>query len=153
MSETKMMMMTTLIESSEALFNDALETMKKKNADYSGSSESMRNFRLSAEIAKVSMSQGILTRLMDKVTRIGNLLDKEDGEVKDESVFDTIQDLINYAAILYYGVKIEQGERNKQVVDDLNRAYFTKTLTVPDIGKELRIGDNPTDKYGSSNTL
>lgn len=150
-------MKQTLIESTEALFNDALETMKKKNADYSGSSESMRNFRLSAEIAKVSMSQGILTRLMDKVTRIGNLLDKEDGEVKDESIFDTIQDLINYAAILYYGVKIEQGERNKQVVNDLNRAYFTKTLTVPDVrdegNKELRTGGNPTDKYGSSNTL
>lgn len=146
-------MKQTLIESTEALFNDALETMKKKNADYSGSSESMRNFRLSAEIAKVSMSQGILTRLMDKVTRIGNLLDKEDGEVKDESVFDTIQDLINYAAILYYGVKIEQGERNKQVVNDLNRAYFTKTLTIPDVRKELRTGGNPTDKYGSSNTL
>lgn len=146
-------MKQTLIESTEALFDSALATMKKKNADYSGSSESMRNFRLSAEIAHVTMTQGILTRLMDKVTRIGNLLNKEDREVKDESIFDTIQDLINYAAILYYGVKIEQGERNKQVVNDLNRVYFTKTLTIPDVRKELRTGGNPTDKYGSSNTL
>lgn len=84
--------------------------MTKKNADYSGNSGSMKNFELSAEITGIKMSKGILTRLVDKVTRIGNLIDKEDGEVKDESIFDTIQDLINYSAILYYGLKIERGK-------------------------------------------
>ena len=54
------------------------------------------------------MSKGILTRLVDKVTRIGNLIDKEEGEVNDESIFDTIQDLINYSAILHYCIKIER---------------------------------------------
>ena len=102
-------MKQTLIESTEALFDSALATMKKKNADYSGSSESMKNFRLSAEIAHVTMTQGILTRLMDKVTRIGNLLIK-DRQVHEESILDTVQDLINYTATLYYGIKTEQEE-------------------------------------------
>jgi len=97
----------TLIESTEALFNNALETMKKKNADYSGDKESMKNFRISAEVAQVKMSQGILTRLCDKVTRIGNLMNTE-AKVKEETIFDTIQDLINYAAILHYSLHVER---------------------------------------------
>lgn len=99
----------TLIQSSGELFSQALETMKKKNADYSGDRESMKNFKISAQVAGVKMSQGILTRLCDKVTRIGNLINKE-AAVKDETVFDTIQDLINYAAILHYGLQVEREE-------------------------------------------
>ena len=101
--------MKSLIESTEALYADALATMKKKNADYAGGAGSMKNFEVSAGIANVKMSQGILTRLVDKVSRIGNLLAKDEQAVKDESIFDTIQDLINYSAILYHAVELERG--------------------------------------------
>ena len=104
-------MKKTLIESSEELYSQALETMKKKNADYGGNSGSMKNFEVSATIANVTMSQGILTRLVDKTIRIGNLIVKE-GQVKDESIFDTVQDLINYAAILYYALQIEREKKD-----------------------------------------
>lgn len=106
----------TLIESTQELFATALETMKKKNADYAGSDASMNNFRLSAEVANVKMSQGILTRLTDKTTRIGNLILKE-AAVKDESIFDTVQDLINYAAILHYALQIEKKEATFKVIE------------------------------------
>jgi len=100
-------MTETLIESTENLFSQALEVMKKKNADYAGDARSMKNFEISAMVANVKMSQGILTRMTDKITRIGNLLIRE-AEVKDETILDTIQDLINYAAILHYAVQIEK---------------------------------------------
>lgn len=128
-------MRETLIESTELLYRNALSTMLKKNADYAGSSESMRNFKLSAEIANVTMSQGILTRLVDKVTRIGNLLQKE-NEVKDESVFDTIQDLINYSAILLYALKLEKNEKEKEKQLSMN---FEPAIGTQRYG----IGDDP----------
>jgi hypothetical protein len=76
--------MIGLIESTEKLFADALSTMRKKNADYAGDSDSMKNFQVSALVANVKMSQGILTRLTDKTTRIGNLILK-DASVKDDN--------------------------------------------------------------------
>ena len=106
--------MIGLIESTEQLFHDALETMKKKNADYSGNADSMKNFQISAQVANVKMSQGILTRLTDKTTRIGNLIVKE-GAVKEESVFDTVQDLINYAAILHYALQMERRDATYKI--------------------------------------
>lgn len=95
-----------LLESTEELFAEALETMRKKNADYSGDNTSLKNFELSARVANISVPKGILVRLMDKMTRIGNLMDRE-GQVKDESIFDTIQDAINYSAILLHALRIE----------------------------------------------
>ena len=110
-----------LIESTERLFIAAIETMKKKNADYAGDASSMRNFELSADVAGITMSKGILVRLMDKMTRIGNLIER-DAAVKDESIFDTIQDAINYSAILLHALRIESEEINKgeiEVGDDI----------------------------------
>ena len=106
--------MIGLIESTEQLFHDALETMKKKNADYAGNADSMKNFQISAQVANVKMSQGILTRLTDKTTRIGNLIVK-DAAVKDESIFDTVQDLINYAAILHYALQMERRDATYKI--------------------------------------
>jgi hypothetical protein len=75
-----------LIKNTEDLFEAALDTMRRKNADYSGDNKGMRNFELSAEVSHTPMSLGILNRLMDKMTRIGNLLNKDQvSQVKDES--------------------------------------------------------------------
>ena len=103
----------TLINNTKQLFEEALETMKKKNADYSGTEDDgLGNFRLSAKVAKVSIPQGILIRLSDKLARIGNILHTE-AKVKDETIFDTIQDGINYLAILYYAIQKEN--KNEQI--------------------------------------
>ena len=107
-------MNTNLIESTEKLFEAALVTMRKKNADYAGDASSMRNFELTADIAGISMSKGILVRLMDKMTRIGNLMDRP-AHVADESIFDTIQDAINYSAILLHALNIEAEDRLNRV--------------------------------------
>lgn len=104
----------SLIGQTEKLFAAALETMKKKNQDYAGDASSMRNFELGADIAGISMSKGILVRLMDKMTRIGNLMDN-DPAVEDESVYDTIQDAVNYSAILLHALNIEAEKRVKEL--------------------------------------
>lgn len=95
-----------LIGMTKKLYDDAFQVLKRKNADYSGNKDTLKNFEVSAQIAKTTIPQGILTRLIDKVSRIGNLLEKKEmkGEVNDESILDTIEDLINYAAILHYAV-------------------------------------------------
>lgn len=111
-----------LIDNSETLFNKGIETMIKKNQDYAGSNEAegaMKNFKVSAEVSHIPMSKGILVRLMDKMTRIGNLIHTNNAAVKDESIFDTLQDAINYSAILYFALLIEKRDRLVKQNEDL----------------------------------
>jgi hypothetical protein len=80
-------------------YNKCFSTAVAKNNDYGGSnSDPFANFRNST-IAGVSVEKGILVRLMDKMSRISTLLDKE-AMVKDEKITDTIEDAINYLAIM-----------------------------------------------------
>jgi hypothetical protein len=80
-------------------FNRCFSTAVAKNNDYGGSNnDPFANFRNST-IAGVSVEKGILVRLMDKMSRISTLLDKE-AMVKDEKITDTIEDAINYLAIM-----------------------------------------------------
>lgn len=79
-------------------FTDGLELIRKKNTDYSGLIDPFKNFR-SAEVIGVGVDKAILVRILDKIARISNLLDKE-AKVDDESIDDTLLDLINYSAIL-----------------------------------------------------
>jgi hypothetical protein len=88
-----------LIASMVSTFDDCIQTAIRKNNDYGGSNnDPFANFRNST-IAGVTVQKGILVRLMDKMTRISTLLDKE-AMVKDETIFDSIDDAINYLAIL-----------------------------------------------------
>ena len=80
-------------------FQSCLLTAVAKNNDYGGSNnDPFANFRNST-IAGVSVEKGILVRLMDKMSRVSTLLDKE-AMVKDEAITDTIEDAINYLAIM-----------------------------------------------------
>ena len=88
-----------LLKSMGETFERCFLTAIAKNNDYGGSnSDPFANFRNST-IAGVSVEKGILVRLMDKMSRISTLLDKE-AKVKDESITDTIEDAINYLAIM-----------------------------------------------------
>jgi hypothetical protein len=80
-------------------FENCISTAIAKNNDYGGSNnDPFANFRNST-IAGVTVEKGILVRLMDKMSRISTLLDKE-AMVKDEKITDTIEDAINYLAIM-----------------------------------------------------
>ena len=93
-----------LIADMEHTFVECLDTAKKKNHDYgAGIKDPYANFRNST-VAGVSVERGILVRMIDKVSRISTLIDKE-SQVKDESIQDTLMYLINYTAILKSYIK------------------------------------------------
>lgn len=97
-----------LFSNTTTLYERGLSIMKQKNADYSGKEQAagLKNFITSANVVGIKMTQGILVRIMDKITRISNLLTQE-AKVKDETIQDTILDAINYLAILDYAIKEE----------------------------------------------
>jgi len=114
------------------MFHELLEKMREihnsKNADY-GAGKQLGNFE-EAEDFGVSAFKGVLVRLSDKYSRIKSLCNREgeEGEVKDESIEDTLIDLANYALIAIIvrrekGSEIEwmSGERkpSKASVDSL----------------------------------
>jgi hypothetical protein len=105
----------------EDIFDDALETYNRKNNDY-GNSFSL----LYREYGMLS----VVIRLSDKINRL-KALEKADikQRVKDESIEDTLEDLMNYAAMtLLERRKIEAEKHsgfNKFGVKTFDRAMGT----------------------------
>ena len=75
----------------------ALDLMRAKNEDYAVATDPYRNFRQFGRY-------GILVRLSDKLSRLRTFEERGVLSVKDESIEDTVRDVINYA-ILYLGYK------------------------------------------------
>lgn len=82
----------------EDFYKRGLALMRKKNADYAGDEDPFKNFR-NAQLIGLTVEQAILVRILDKLARIGNLLDKE-AQVADETLEDTLMDCANYLNIL-----------------------------------------------------
>jgi len=77
-----------------------LELMRKKNRDYAHDESSpFTNLRGSAVVG-VNPLQGVLVRCIDKFSRITTFIEKGDLLVVNESVEDSIVDIINYMVIL-----------------------------------------------------
>jgi hypothetical protein len=88
-----------LLNDIQETFTKCMEVVVKKNNDYGGTNNNpFANFE-NATVAGVTVERGILVRLMDKMSRISTLLEQE-AMVKDEAITDTIEDAINYLAIL-----------------------------------------------------
>lgn len=76
----------------------ARELLARKNHDYGGH-DVMGNLRLIEQLfPQLTTEVGILIRMGDKLSRLA-VLSTEDALVKDESIQDTCQDLINYAVL------------------------------------------------------
>jgi len=88
-----------LLTDLEQTFEECLKIATAKNNDYGGTNgDPFHNFE-NTNLVGVSPPKGILVRMVDKMSRIATLLDK-DPKVSDESIEDTLNDLINYSAIL-----------------------------------------------------
>ncbi len=72
-----------------------------KNSDYANSDDAFANFRFIESLSggEITAQYGIETRISDKVKRLFKVL-HSGTSVKDETIDDTILDLINYLAIL-----------------------------------------------------
>lgn len=94
----------------EELMRDILESvfgiMKNKGHDYSGPSDCWSN------ISDFGW-QGILVRLGDKYHRLKNFVLQNNFKVSDETVEDTMQDLIAYSLLLLARYKYEKGSYTK----------------------------------------
>ena len=78
---------------------NALELVLQKTKDYATIDDPYRNFRL-CESVGVPLERGILVRMCDKLSRIGNLIENSGPSVKSESIEDTLIDIMNYSNIL-----------------------------------------------------
>lgn len=85
------------IINAEQTFADVLETIKKKNADYAHPEDPWSNFRVAAIAGGTSVNQVFLMMYGTKIARLENLLNSE-RPPSNESVVDSIRDLIGYAA-------------------------------------------------------
>lgn len=82
------------------------EIMRAKNADYTvGSGDPFANFRI-AGVFGVHPVLGIILRMSDKMQRIRSFVAAGTLEVKEETVEDACDDLVNYA-ILIKGMLLE----------------------------------------------
>lgn len=86
----------------EDMCKDALNLMKKKNADYSGSGggNPFANFTRVEDMGICKTEQGFLVRLTDKMSRLSSFVQNGKMHVEDESFKDTCVDIINYMVLL-----------------------------------------------------
>jgi hypothetical protein len=79
-----------------------LELMKRKNHDYAGRSgdDPFANFRRVESMGICSTEAGFLVRFTDKISRLSTFCEAGELLVKDESVEDTLVDIINYCVLL-----------------------------------------------------
>lgn len=90
---------SALAASVEATFVKCLDIVRKKNGDYATAANEWKNFETCTRIG-VSVQAGIFTRLLDKITRLENLFTGDGRYVTEETFDDTIEDAINYLALL-----------------------------------------------------
>ena len=97
----------------EAKTDIMVAVCKKKNADYSGAdNDPFLNFKRVEAMGIATTEQGFLTRMTDKMCRIANLT-KNEAQVKDESIQDTLLDLANYSLLLAGYLESKKRESRK----------------------------------------
>lgn len=88
-----------LIKVAVNTFLKCKEILERKNFDYANSDNAFENFELVAQISKTNPERVMLNLIGVKVARLTELL-TSCKKPKNESIEDTIDDLINYAVIL-----------------------------------------------------
>lgn len=101
----------TYLQKLKQTFIECLQLVETKSSDYATDEDPFKNFRAS-EVAGVSVEQGILIRLLDKISRLANIINKDKVKikVKDERIQDTLMDIINYSNILKIYIDDKDGE-------------------------------------------
>lgn len=86
-------------EKMDLLYDEIKNTLAKKGSDYADIEDRYKNFRISEVALGIPVERAMLSRMLDKVSRINNLLDKA-PQVVEESLSDSIMDLIGYSFLL-----------------------------------------------------
>ena len=91
----------TKMYQAEEIMKMCLHIMDAKGRDYSGTVNAMHNFEDFG-------AMGIVVRLGDKYHRLKTII-KADSTAVDESIEDTLRDMINYAILALIQRGIERG--------------------------------------------
>ena len=103
-----------LIALHQQICDQAREIMVKKNQDYTaGSADCFANFR-SAEYLEIEPEVGILLRCMDKFKRILAFSKSGKLSVANESVSDSIRDVINYMVLVAGLIQERSSDESQQ---------------------------------------
>ena len=86
-------------EFAKSFYERAFQIMQNKNDDYSQKDNPFSNFEFIALMLDISVEEAIFSRMMDKVARLKQCL-RKGVSVKDETIEDTLMDLVNYSVIL-----------------------------------------------------
>lgn len=85
----------------QTVFNKVTELVRNKNTGYSDDANAFSNLELCENAGVCSVERGIMVRMFDKMGRVSNLLGEASTHLKvEESITDSLMDLIGYAAIL-----------------------------------------------------
>jgi len=96
-----MMTRDELLEFHQTACDTAKQIMAKKNNDYAGGRGTVfANFERVEALGICSTEQGFLVRMADKLSRLATYAEKGKLEVQDETVHDTLLDMINYSILL-----------------------------------------------------
>lgn len=84
----------------EKLLTEELATTKAKSTDYAKHDDAFANFRQIEILSggRISVEDGLLCRISDKLSRVANLINKK-AAVVDESIDDTLKDISIYCRI------------------------------------------------------
>lgn len=111
------------------VLDTALQIMIPKRVDYSGQDDPFANFRWSL-LWDVPPWKGAAVRMTDKLSRFKQLSEKAGkGEVKDESIIDTIADAVNYDIIM---LLLWAEENAPQVIEQL-KAMAREQMTTDQV--------------------
>lgn len=88
----------------QEILDECTAIQVQKSNDYANDEDVFQAFELS-KIAGISRSQGMFSRVLDKISRLGNIIAGKDMKVGEKSL-DTIEDTINY--LLMTQIELEQ---------------------------------------------
>lgn len=102
--------LTNLIEQN---YKYCLRLIGYKNDDYADKDYAFSNFESASLQANIPTEKVIISQIGIKISRIRNLIEKE-GVVLNESIDDSLYDMINYTALLlaYLQTKREKKKDN-----------------------------------------
>lgn len=114
------------IEEFKKICKKSLQIMQQKNEDYSGNDTPFAAFELCDRLLDISVPTGFFVRMCDKISRVSNLmLNNKKNNVLDESITDTIIDLINYLVLFAAYIEYKNskhfnfGQYTEKLFDDL----------------------------------
>ncbi len=104
---------TQFFEFAKSFYERAFQIMQNKNDDYSQKDDPYLNFKLIALMLDISPEEAMFSRMTDKYSRLKVCL-KKGVSVKEETLEDTLIDIVNYSVLLagYLKKKLDNAKNN-----------------------------------------